>query len=180
MTVMTLTEAQRNYLRAAIACLLTVQGEAAARDRVGTPAGFCAALRNEVLEIATDGGMDAPLDHQDGSDLMEMLATSTVDLRTRTAPAGITPYYSEEPGGYAGQVPAEDEVWVVPCKLTIAGAETADEAAVMADTILGRAQMDETINADECLLAFEVGNYDPVTLPGEAARDLALGDSYMG
>lgn len=159
-TVMTLNDAQRHYLRAAIACLLAVQGQAAGRslgiveeDR----RSICQELRDDALAVATGYGQVSPLDHQDGAELAELLAMYTIELRQPAA---------------AGHEPAELDAWVVPCKITIVGAETADEAAVVADTFLGRAMGDSTVNADEMVIAFEIGANEALDQPAAVALTL--------
>ncbi len=166
-TVMTLTDAQRHYLRAAVACLLTVQGEAAARDRLSPQhsASFCACLRNELLDVASASGTVSPLDHQDGAELADMLASGTLELRLPSN-AGITPYYADAPGSFTDLVGPDEEAWKVPCMLTVTGAETEGAAAVLADTFLGRATMDQNVNRGEVVLAFDVG-YEAAFIPSQ-------------
>ncbi len=168
-TVMTLNTSQVAYLRAAIACLLAVQGEAGRPDHPTTlffqPANkFCADLRDEALDLATNYGTVSPLDHQDGAELAAMLANGTLELRLQAPVAGITTYYADAPGSYTDQVGPDEEAWKVPCVLTVTGAETEDAAAVLADTFLGRAMMDPTVNSDEMVLAFDVG-YEAAFIP---------------
>lgn len=167
-TVMTLNDAQRHYLRAAIACLLAVQGEAAGRgltDEFGRGRRIlCTDLRDEALVLATNCGTVSPLDHQDGAELADMLANGTLELRLQAPVAGITTYYADAPGSYTDQVGPDEEAWKVPCVLTVTGAETEDAAAVLADTFLGRAMMDPTVNSDEMVLAFDVG-YEAAFIP---------------
>jgi hypothetical protein len=155
-TVMTLTDAQRHYLRAAIACLLAVQGEAAAKIPSAAQ-GFCEILRNELLDIASADGSTAPLDHQDGAELADMLASGTLELRVPDRASGITPYYADAPGSYTDQVGPDEEAWRVPVLLTVVGAETALDAGAAAGEFLHRATQDDAVNADEVVQAFDVG-----------------------
>ena len=181
-TVMTMTEAQRHYLRAAISCLLAVQGEAATRTRsLGFSDIFCAGLRDDVLALATDDGRVSPLDHQDGQELLELLELADgIELRATEGPkvSGIKPFYDVAPGTYTDQVGADEEAWKIPCMLTVTGAETEDAAAVLADTFLGRAMMDATVNADEVVLGFEVDHeatYAPAPVPAPGIYEAHLG-----
>lgn len=193
-TVTTLNITQVSYLRAAIACLLAVQGEAnrdpkdrrhpersggPGRDRTTTVASlFCMDLREEVLDIATAYGTVSPLDHQDGAELADLLGTGILELRVpeqQASTLGIQPYYDDAPGGYAGQVPAEDEAWKVPVLLTVVGAETAAEAGAAAREFLARATTDDYVNPDETVTvqAYDVGG-QATTPPDEMLRAVEL------
>ena len=172
--VMTLTEAQRNYLRAAIRCLLAAQ----AAYKQTTDEFFCLGLCDEANDVATAYGTISPLDHQDGAELSELLGIGTLELRVPADAGGITPYFDDEPSSYTDQVGVDEEAFRVPVMLTV-GAETAAEAGTKAIEFLDRATADEAVNFDEVVQAFDVG-YEAAMLPAEVLRDLALGDSYMG
>lgn len=162
-TVMTLNASQVAYLRAAIACLLTVQGEAAARGAASFDgsAGFCADLRDEVLAIATKDGTVSPLDHQDGAELSDMLASCAVELRVTDAESsGITPFYANAPGSFTDLIGPDEEAWRVPVVLTVVGKESDLEAAQAAQEFMSRATLDEAVNVDEQVQAYDVGGYE--------------------
>ncbi len=162
-TVMTLNDAQRHYLRAAIACLLSVQGQAAERIVAGGSFDYgrrsiCQELRDDAMAMATtDYGNVPPLDHQEGAELADLLSGCTIQLRQPLAD---------------DTVQVEQEAWVVPCKITIAGARTADEAAVIADTFLGLAMVDSTVNADGMAIDFEIGADEVLAQPIAVAMNL--------
>jgi hypothetical protein len=158
-----LNDAQRAFLLAAVQCYLEVQAEAR-RHQPLPYTDFCATLAAELNAVVSDQGFVDPLSHQEGAVLVELLAAGTLELR-RPAGPNITPYYDDAPGGYAGQVPAEDEAWRVPVMLTVVGAETALQAGAAAGQFLHRATQDQAVNLDEGVQAFDVG-YESA-MPGE-------------
>ncbi len=170
-TVMTLNVGQRSYLRAAIACLLAVQGEACRRKPLGplgsqTGTQFCADLRDEVLAIATKDGAVPPLDHQDGAELADLLASCVVELRvTDTEHSGITPFYADAPGSFTDLVGPDEEAWRVPVVLTVVGKDSDLAAAQAAQEFLNRATAHESVNVDEQVQAYDVGGYEAAFVP---------------
>lgn len=115
-TVMTLTTAQRNYLRAAIACLLAAEGGSDARivpDRHASSQRLACADLCCIAEFAAGVPSGAlPLTHQEGAELADLLAAGTLELHVPAG--GITPYFDDEPGTYTDQVGPDEDAWKVP------------------------------------------------------------------
>ncbi len=176
-TVMTLNTAQISYLKAALACMLTVQGQAAQRSEPCDEGArrMCWDLRSEALDLASAYGTVSPLDHQDGAELAELLGTGTLELRFPGAALGITPYYSDVPGGLANQVGADEEAWRVPVTLTVVGAETALDAAHEAGEFLARATAHDEVNDDETVQAYDVVGYEAAMPPNAVLLDMTQG-----
>lgn len=170
-TVMTLNAAQCHYLRAAVACLLAVQGEAAGvQDPGDFDAGrrhVCKDLRDDALAIATGFGEVSPLDHQDGAELADLLAAGTLELRLPEAAlaAGIIPFYADAPGSFTDLVGPDEEAWRVPVVLTVVGKDSDLAAAQAAQQFLNRATADESVNVDEQVQAYDVGGYEAAFVP---------------
>lgn len=168
--------AQRSFLLEAIACLLAVSAEAERGACTGNYQASTTFCQEELAlldaQVALPEAFEvAHLSSQDGHELMDLIRSGPVAVG-----GVIINYYSEEPDGYAGQVPADADVWKVPATLTIAGAETADEAAQFADELLSRALLDGTVNADEHLLQYQVVGYESA-MPG-TVEDLTLAGDW--
>lgn len=159
-TVMTLNTAQVSYLRAAIACLLAVQGQTAARTAAQDFVTF-EDLRDDALATATAYGTVSPLDHQDGAELGALLDGCTLELRVPANAGGILPYYSDEQ--LVGQVGPDEEAFNVPITLVVV-AETASNAAKEAREFLCRAMNSDVVNYDELVQAYDVVGYEAATV----------------